>query len=430
MICIGSSALLFFSLFHSQGRITDEFDAYLKKPDSACKYSFSKDGNTTTFDLTSQIWQGKPWTHTVVMKDTDAPAKPGLGLIFITGSGPRPGDQLLMSTVSKAVKLPSAFLFSIPNQPLYGFVEDDLISYTFDQYLQTKDASWPLLFPMTKSVLRTMDMIEDQTKPSRNPIHEFIIAGASKRGWTTWLVGASQDHRVKAIAPMVIDNLNLGAQMRHQMELWGRYSEQIEPYTARGLQAKFATGEGQHLGRIVDPYTYRDRIKVPTLVITGSNDPYWTADASSLYYPELKQPKWMVTVPNVGHSLGGGAEAVETFGAFCQTIAGKARMPHENWSITRGSGKSVTVTLKSRGVPVKKLTAWVNKRADFDFRLGKYEPVATVLTESHGTWKATFDLPGDANVSVFGEAVYGEESTYRLCSPTKVYPLKPLAPGH
>jgi PhoPQ-activated pathogenicity-related protein len=78
-----------------------------------------------------------------------------------------------------------------------------LISYTLHQYKQDGDASWPLLFPMVKSAVRTMDAIQDFGKSRfQKNIDQFFISGASKRGWTTWLTAATQDTRVKAIAPM------------------------------------------------------------------------------------------------------------------------------------------------------------------------------------------------------------------------------------
>ena len=44
-------------------------------------------------------------------------------------------------------------------------------------------------------------------------VDEFTVTGASKRGWTTWTIGAV-DKRVKAMAPLVLDCLNMRAAFR------------------------------------------------------------------------------------------------------------------------------------------------------------------------------------------------------------------------
>src|SRR5258705_10676333 len=85
----------------------------------------------------------------------------------------------------------------------------------------------------------------------------FVVAGASKRGWTTWLT-AAVDERVVAIAPMVIDTLNMRAQKIHARRVWGRDSEEIDDYTRLGLTEKFDTEDGRRLWMMIDPYAYLD----------------------------------------------------------------------------------------------------------------------------------------------------------------------------
>ena len=92
-------------------------------------------------------------------------------------------------------------------------------------------------------------------------------------------VGYSIDPRVQALAPMVIDVLNMGPQMKHQVATWGKYSEQIHDYTERGIQKYMPTERGQALEQIVDPYSYRQTLTQPKLIILGTNDRYWPLDA-------------------------------------------------------------------------------------------------------------------------------------------------------
>src|SRR5690606_14304529 len=127
---------------------------------------------------------------------------------------------------AEAIEAPVAVLRQVPFQPIFERREDALIAYTFDQYLRTGDGEWPLLLPMVKSATRAMDAVQDIVKKrwSASP-ESFTVAGASKRGWTAWLTAAT-DPRVMAVAPMVIDVLNMRAQMDHQRATWGEFSEE------------------------------------------------------------------------------------------------------------------------------------------------------------------------------------------------------------
>src|SRR5262249_16831414 len=149
------------------------------------------------------------------------------------GGTPRAAGNILGVELSKKVGAPIAFLYGIPKQPLFGGKsEDALIAETFVRYLETKDGSWPLLFPMVKSLIRAMDALQAFAKEEwKFEVRDFVVTGASKRGWTTWLTAATGDKRVKAIAPLVIDTLNMPAQMENQLKAFGKPSEMIKDYT-------------------------------------------------------------------------------------------------------------------------------------------------------------------------------------------------------
>lgn len=397
-----------------------ELADFLAKKDSSTFWRVVReDRGQTEIELTSQTWQGTVWKHGILIQQPPKVDFKGTGVLYITGDGPRDGDRTQIRLLCAATGMPVAMLFGIPNQPIWDMREDDLIAHTFEKYLATKDSSWPLLFPMTKSAIKAMDAVVDTTKNSSNPLKKFLVTGASKRGWTTWMVGASGDKRVAGIAPMVYDNLNIPVQMKHQIDSWGEYSLQIQDYTRRGLQAKLNTAQGRKLSAIVDPYSYRSNIKVPTLIVNGGNDPYWTVDALGKYWGDLIQPKWARIIPNVGHDLGGGILAIEAIGMFGRSLAGAFEMP--KWSAKIADYNqylSVNVFHKSPGFISGKV--WVVASDSLDFRESKWLEAARITPS-----KLSIPVPTvkGKNMAVMVEARFrfkGRE--FSLTQPARIIP--------
>ena len=403
--------------------VPPELDAYLKAPNPAYRYALgpTTDGDRE-IDLTSGVWQGTTWTHKILLRGPRRLAARGVGILYITGDGPTNGDRLTLNLVAEGTGMPVAMLFKAPNQPLFeGRREDDLIAYSFQRYLETGDATWPLLFPMARAALRAMDAVQAATRGTANPIKRFVVCGASKRGWTTWMVGASGDRRVIGIAPMVYENLDLQSQMPHQLATWGAYSPMIEDYTRLGLQQALATPRGRRLGAMVDPYSYLPRIGMPALLIRGSNDPYWTVDALDVYEKALAMPHWTLDVPNAGHDLKGGFMAAETIGAFARSLAGGEALPRVEWSFAPG-GRQVAVRADSRGKAFRSLTVWVASSEGLDFRSSTYE-AAGRLTGAQAQGTVIAPLPEGRNAAVFAEARYraADGREFSLSSPTRVF---------
>lgn len=404
-----------------------ELQDFLAKKDASVAWRVVReDKGQTEIELTSQTWQGIAWKHGILIQQPPNVEFKGTGVLYITGDGPRDGDRTQIRLLSAATGMPVAMLFGIPNQPIWDMREDDLIAHTFEKYLVTKDASWPLLFPMTKSAIRAMDAVVDTTKSSANPLKKFLVTGASKRGWTTWLVGASGDKRVAGIAPMVYDNLNIPVQMKHQIDTWGEYSLQIQDYTRRGLQAKLNTAQGQKLSAMVDPYSYRDGIKVPTLIVNGGNDPYWTVDALGKYWGNLKQPKWARIIPNVGHDLGGGILAIEAVGMFGRSLAGAFKMPKWSAKTTR-DGDTFTTQFDVTGPEFVSGKVWVNTSKNLDFRPSKWEALGSISQSGSGPVKPVirYAPKGAGNHAILVEARFrfaGRE--FSLTQPAQVFKSK------
>lgn len=387
---------------------------YVSEPEAAYEwYAHSRqtiDGVTLyELDLVSQEWHEITWRHRLNILLPEDSAASETALLFITGSGGGRQEIQQLAPIAQRLQVPIAILHDVPNQPILGGLrEDAAIAQTFLTFLETNDPTVPLLVPMVKSAVQAMDAVNDfwQQFADGNELG-FVISGGSKRGWTTWLTAAI-DPRVKAIAPIVYDNLDLPAQMEHQLAVWGAYSPQIGDYTRYDLQAQLDSPQGRALVDIVDPFAYRDQIRLPKMIIQGTNDPYWPVDALNLYYPELYGPTYIVYIPNAGHGLEDITRAQEGIASLIEADRRNQPLPAFTWQYQR---ESDGLTLTTEAEHAQQIRYWVADSPTRDFREAEWRPLHehSRLTSGDGgltTATALLALPETGYRAVFAEAAF------------------------
>ena len=327
--------------------------------------------------LTSQKWREHTWKHTLTVLVPEEMNHDG-ALLFITGGKnedgkpiKRGGDDEFIMTMARVAEKNSAMvaiIWQIPNQPLYDdLTEDALISFTLHNYQNDGDFTWPLLFPMVKTAVRAMDAVQAfSSETLDHEISRFVVTGASKRGWTTWLTGAS-DPRVEAIAPMVIDVLNMPVNLDYQVQVWKEYSIQIEDYTKLGIPQDVHTENGDDITTMIDPYSYREKLTMPKMIFIGTNDEYWPVDAIKNYIDDIPGENYIHYVPNAGHDLGGGEQALTALsGFFGRTLSGSL-YPACNWKIDQ-SDMQLTLSVETSPDQLQGALLWAADSEDRDFR--------------------------------------------------------------
>jgi hypothetical protein len=319
-------------------------DRYVHRPDPAYAWKVAgsvrgEGGQAFFLDLTSQSWlttnevNRTVWRHWLVVARPDNLAH-STALLFIGGGAnkddkpPKVNNDLVR--IARETKSVVAELKMVPNQPLiFGGdgaerVEDDLIAYTWDKFLRTGDEKWPARLPMTKSAVRAMDALTAfcaSEAGGKAKVDTFVVAGGSKRGWTTWTT-AITDRRVVAICPIVIDVLNLEESMFHHYQAYGFWAPAVGNYVEHGIMDWMKTPQMRALCKIEDPFEYRDRLTLPKLVMNACGDQFFLPDSSQFYFDQLPGPKYLRYIPNTDHSLKG-SDAYETLAAWHQlTLSG------------------------------------------------------------------------------------------------------------
>lgn len=402
--------------------------SYLDNSDKSFKWEIQdkKNADGVTFYrilFTSQQWRGINWNHEMTLMVPDI-LKYNDALLFITGGSVKDGKPNIhkwteeltssLSNIAKTDMAIIAILWQVPNQPLYDdLTEDALISYTLHNYLNDKDLTWPLLFPMTKSAIRAMDVVQQFSKKEiKRKIEYFVISGASKRGWTTWLTGAN-DSRVKAIAPMVIDVLNMPVNIDYQKTVWGDYSIEIEDYVNLGIAQKLGTEGGKELVAMIDPYSYRKTLTMPKMIFMGTNDPYWPVDAVKNYIDSIPGDNHICYIPNAAHDLGDKKKAFTTLGAFFATAITNEKNPVCDYIVSEDN-RTITLKVKSTPELMTEAILWRADSEDQDFRDEQWSD-STLCTGSKSEITVEIKKPGSGFEAFYVDLRYkaplGDEYT-------------------
>ena len=389
------------------------------------------DESVTAHDLvlTSQKWREIVWKHQLTILVPDDIAHDG-ALLFITGGSVKEGEPNLkghddeltqsMALLSKKNKAVAAIIRQTPNQPLYdGLVEDQLISFTLHNFKNDGDFTWPLLFPMVKTAVRAMDAVQEFTKKELNTmVNSFIVTGASKRGWTTWLTGAN-DSRVMAIAPMVIDVLNMPVSLEYQLEVWKDYSVQIQDYVKLEIPQQVHTESGDKITKMVDPYSYRKKLTMPKMIFIGTIDEYWPVDAIKNYLDSIPGQNFIQYVPNAGHGLGDKKQAFQALSSFVATTLADGSYPSCAWEIAEKESSVYLTTTATPGLLVDALV-WTADSEDRDFRDELWESVS-LSAKNIDKVETTIDYPESGYKAFYMDLKYLDPNGDEFVQSTRMF---------
>lgn len=417
-------------------------DDYVAAPDASYAWSVNSvvpgSGYTDfVIDLKSQTWltlaevDRTLWEHWLIITVPDTVSQT-VGLLYIDsgsngGAAPGGNDAKLIAT-ALATNSVTARLRMVPNQPLtftgdVPRVEDEQIAYAWDKYLTSGDPKWLSRLPMTKAAVRAMDTITAFCATPQGGSHtvdQFVVSGASKRGWTTWTTAAA-DNRVVAIAPLVIDLLNLQISFEHHFAALGRWAPSIQDYVDMDIPSWFGTPEFAALLDEVGPYSYRDRYTMPKFVMNSAQDQFFLPDSSQFYWKKLPGEKYLRYVPNAGHSLS--ASAWDDFDAWYAAILSGTPRPEFSWA--KNEDGSITVNTVDTPTQVLLWQATNPNARDFNIdNVGGIFTSSVLAPSGPGEYTAQLSVPASGWTAFFVELTFasGGPKPFKFTTEVSVIP--------
>lgn len=195
-------------------------------------------------------------------------------------------------------------VFMVPNQPIDGACEDEMMAYFWKKYIETENLAYIINYTMAKSIYYSVEFANQFIHSHLQlPIQpKAILYGASKRALAIWLAATIiPSSRLASTVHLVYDNLNTRTCMQNQFDKTGLHSSSLDSYHRNGLLGESLS---HHLYDLIDPLSYFDRIpkSISKSILNAANDNYFTPDSSLCYYDKISEC-YLRYVPNVRHSL-------------------------------------------------------------------------------------------------------------------------------
>ncbi|WP_163379904.1 PhoPQ-activated pathogenicity-related family protein [Cyclobacterium sp. SYSU L10401] len=441
----------------SEVRGIDLLKAYVAEDQEAFDYELVLESQAEGYSyyvlkMVSQEWlttaevDSTHWWHWVSFVIPDS-LHHDTSLLMVTGGSsqsklPQKPDELILQA-AMATGSPAIKVHNIPYQPvryvgdtLEKRTEDGLIAYGWREFMErgaTDEAAiWLARFPMTKAVVSAMDAVVDFTGQELGlRLEKYVIAGGSKRGWTTWTTAAVDD-RVVGMAPLVIDMLNLTPSFKHHWQTYGFWAPAVDDYTEEGIFNWMDSREFQRLTEIVEPYHFLDAYaEIPKLLINASGDQFFLPDSWKFYWDELPGEKHLAYIPNTGHSLDKSDAAQVLLGFYAHIISDQKR-PDYHWDI---SDEEISLQIDPENPPVaiKLWTATNPEKRDFRIdELGPAWTASNVPVSADGNYNIPIQSPEKGWRGHFVELTYAGNTPLKFTSGIKVlpeaYPYEPFVP--
>ena len=382
---------------------------YVNAPDSNYQFYDTKVRLNKTkgwtgiyLNMTSQQWltpqevSRSVWWHMVLIIKPDVIKVTEHAFIYNTGGHndnhfPSGDDADIIVASSIAVQTGgiAVVVYQVPNQSL-RFAEDPLqkdrsedgiVAYTWKRIADHPERpDWAAYLPMVKSVVRAMDAAETYCADQGwAKISKWIVAGASKRGATTWLTGAydgslpAAKRRVVGIVPIVFDMLHLSTSVAHMFEAYGGWTFAFGDYWDNNVTSLINTPKMSVMAAVVDPISYVDTLTMPKLVITATGDEFFMPDDNWYWWDELKAEKHMLMIENAEHSMATGVLTLaKGVSGFINSLIFNTPRPDFAWTIDSTSGR-LTLTAKDKPAKVTLMYAETvpSKPNRRDFRMIK-----------------------------------------------------------
>lgn len=427
----------------SAGLSLTALDRYVRASDENYRYAVldtveGEGYQTYILEMVSQKWLTEAevnlplWEHFMTVTVPEEVVS-DIGFLYITGGqkGNAIPEAALELDVVRALRTNTVVstLYMVPNQPLVFTddgrerTEDSIIAYTWDKHLRSGDDKWPLRLPMTKAAVRAMDTVTDLMESAEQglEVDQFVVAGGSKRGWTTWTT-AIVDKRVVAIMPIVIDVLNVSESFKHHFSVYGAYSLAVIDYVTSRNVNWIGTPEWERLMDIVEPYEYRDRLTLPKYLLNSTGDEFFLPDSWQFYWDELVGEKQLRYVPNSNHGMDG-TDVTDSIDTWYHAVVHNVPMPRYSWDVAEDG----TITVLSLDEPQQVLLWQAHNPKARNFTqatIGRAYQSTELAEVEPGVYQIRLEAPNEGYTAYYVEMHYpsGLEIPFKFSTGVKVVP--------